>query len=376
MAPPEFPEFFLPIAHEQPSWNEVAGPGVISAPGTSDTGEQAMNMTTRRYGFSALVILSLSIVARAQAQPAPPPASTTSLEKIRMRDPCILADAALKTYCLIGSAGRSVRAYTSTDLASWQGPQIIFTTPKDIWGDIPIVSIWAPELHAYKGKYYLFLTFDTRHQLPEQWRNWLPRVTRGSQVLAADAPGGPFQPFQNRSTLPPGMMTLDGTLWVEDGVPYMVFCHEWVQIKDGTVEYVRLKDDLSETVGEPMRLFDGSDATWSQKSRQYGCHVTDAPFLYKGKTGKLYMIWASGGKTGYTEGIAISDAGKLAGPWTQQAEPLYTNDGGHGMLFTTFDGKLMMVLHAPNGRDARPHLFEMQDTGETLKIVKGGEFTW
>jgi arabinan endo-1,5-alpha-L-arabinosidase len=307
---------------------------------------------------------------RAPAQPTPPPANAIKLEKIRMRDPCILADTASKTYYLVGSAGRSVRAYTSTDLATWQGPQIVFTTPEDLWGDILIVGIWAPELHAYQGKYYLFLTFDTRHQFAEQWRNWLPRVTRGSQVLVADAPGGPFKSFQNRSTLPPDMMTLDGTLWVEDGVPCMVFCHEWVQIKDGTVEYIRLKNDLSGTVGEPTRLFDGSDAAWSQKSLQYGCHVTDAPFLYKGKTGKLYLIWASGGKTGYTEGIAISASGKLAGPWTQQTEPLYANDGGHGMLFTTFDAKLMMVLHAPNGRDARPHLFEMEDTGETLKIIK------
>ena len=203
---------------------------------------------TRRWGFSALAVLGLSIAAHAQAQPVTPPAGTIKLESIRMRDPCVLADAASKTYYMIGSAGRSVRAYTSTDLTNWQGPQIIFTAPQDIWGDIPIVSIWAPELHVYKGKYYLFLTFDTRHQLAEQWRNWLPRVTRGSQVLAADAPGGPFRPFQNRSTLPPDMMTLDGTLWVEDGVPYMVFCHEWVQIKDGTVEYIRLKDDLSATV--------------------------------------------------------------------------------------------------------------------------------
>jgi len=98
--------------------------------------------------------------------------------------------------------------------------------------------------------------------------------------------------------------------------------------------------------------------------------VTDAPFLHKGKTGKLYLIWASFSKTGYTEGIAISVSGKLTGPWIQQAEPLYSNDGGHGMLFTTFDGRLMMVLHAPNGREARPHLFEMEDTGATLKIVK------
>jgi len=328
-------------------------------------------MAMSRCGLHALMALSLSIVA--QAQPATEPMSTVMLADIRMRDPCILADPNSKTYYMIGSGRRSVRACTSTDLVNWQGPQTIFNPPADIWGDIPVIGIWAPELHAYKGKYYLFLTFDTRHQFPEQWRNWLPRVTRGSQVLVGDAPTGPFKPFQNHSTLPPDMMTLDGTLWVEDGVPYMVFCHEWVQIKDGTVEYVRLTDDLSQTVGEPTRLFDGSDAPWSKKSAQYGCHVTDGAFLYKSKSGKLFMIWASGGHTGYTEGIAISASGKLAGPWTQQPEPLYSNDGGHGMLFTTFDAKLMMVLHSPNGPAARPRISEMEDTGDTLKVVK--EFT-
>ncbi len=329
-----------------------------------------MDTGMKRCGLQVLVLLSLSVVAQAQ-----PMASTgpIKLADIRMRDPCILADPKSKTYYMIGSARRSVRAYTSTDLATWQGPQTIFDPPTDIWGDIPVVGIWAPEMHAYKGKYYLFLTFDTRHQFSEQWRNWLPRVTRGSQVLAGDSPTGPFKPFANRSTLPPDMMTLDGTLWVEDGVPYMVFCHEWVQITNGSTEYIRLKDDLSETIGESTVLFYASEAPWNLMGKARGNYVTDAPYLHKGKTGKLYMIWAGYGKGGYTEGIAISASGKLAGPWTQQAEPLYSNDGGHGMLFTTFDGKLMMVLHAPNGPAARPRIFEMQDTGDTLKLIK--EFT-
>jgi len=312
----------------------------------------------------------LSTAAWAQSQT---PSSVVSLESIRLRDPCILADTASKTYYLIGSGGRSVWAYTSTDLATWQGPRTIFTPSQDIWGDIPVVGIWAPEMHKYQGKYYLFLTFNTQNQLPEQWRNWLPRVTRGSQVLVGDSPTGPFEPFQNRSTLPPDMMTLDGTLWVEDGVPYMVFCHEWVQITNGSIEYVRLKDDLSETVGEPVVLFHAGEAPWSITDKARGSNVTDGPYLYMGRTGKLYMIWASFGRGGYNEGIAISASGKLAGPWTQQAESLYSDDGGHGMLFTTFDGKLMMVLHSPNGRGARPRIFELEDTGETLKIVS--EFT-
>jgi hypothetical protein len=92
-----------------------------------------------------------------------------------------------------------------------------------------------------------------------------------------------------------------------------------------------------------------------------------------GKTGKLYMTWTSGGYEGYTCGIAISESGKLAGPWKQQAEPLYRNDGGHGMIFKTFDGKIMLILHSPNNANSRPRIFEMEDTGHTLKVIK--EFT-
>lgn len=300
-----------------------------------------------------------------------------SLENIRMRDVCILADQTTKTYYAI-SSGRApvregfrnstVRAYTSKDLINWEGPHTIFQTPVNLWGDVNIIGIWAPEMHFYKGKYYLFATFDTDSKFPEQWRDWLPRVKRGTQVLVGDSPLGPFKPFQNHSTLPADMMTLDGTLWTEDNVPYMVFAHEWVQIKDGTIERIRLKDDLSETVGEPVRLFDGSDAPWARKSPQYGCYVTDGPYLYLSKSGKLFMIWSSFSHTGYTTGVAVSDSGKLAGPWKQQAAPLFSADGGHGMIFKRFDGQLMLVLHSPNKMTERAKLFELEDTGETLRI--------
>jgi hypothetical protein len=72
---------------------------------------------------------------------------------------------------------------------------------------------------------------------------------------------------------------------------------------------------------------------------------------------------------GYTVGIAASTSGKLAGPWEQQAEPIFSADGGHPMLFKRFDGQLMMVFHQPNeGGRERAKLVEMEDTGETLRI--------
>ena len=146
-----------------------------------------------------------------------------------------------------------------------------------------------------------------------------------------------------------------------------------MQICNGTIEYIRLKDDLSATIGEPIKMFHATAAPWPKSGEKLGNTVTDGPYLYTGKTGKLYMVWSSYTQTGYTEGIAISESGRLTGPWRHQAEPLYDKDGGHGMLFTTFDGTLMNVLHSPNNRDAQPRIFEMQDTGETLRLVR--EFT-
>jgi arabinan endo-1,5-alpha-L-arabinosidase len=335
--------------------------------------------------FSALLFAMLASAVAAQpsvtassstqASPArgvlPPFSSNVKLADVRMRDACVLVDEASQQYVIIASArGAGVRAYTSKDLKTWEGPRLIFQAGPKFWGDIEVTGVWAPEMHVYQGKYYLFLTFDTKHAFPEQWRDWLPRVFRGSQVLVCDSPFGPFKPFAPRSTLPPDMMTLDGTLYVEDGVPYMVFCHEWVQIKDGTVEYVKLKDDLSATDGEPKRLFHGSDAPWTKKSVEHGCYVTDGPTFHRSKSGKLFMLWSSFHDGTYCVGLAISDSGKLAGPWRQQAEPIFTEDGGHPFLFKRFDGQLMMTLHSPNKDTERALLFEMEDTGETLRIVR------
>jgi beta-xylosidase len=338
-------------------------------------------MKSPSFSCTVVVALLIGVGARAQTSPdsplpprpaweLPPVSPNVKLADVRMRDACVLPDPTTQTYTIIASAGRGVRAYTSKDLVTWEGPHLIFRTPDNLWPGVEMRGIWAPELHRYKGKYYLFLTFDTGTKLAEQWRNWLPRVKRGSQVLVSEAPLGPFSPFQNHATLPEDMMTLDGTLWVEDGIPYMVFCHEWVQIVNGTVEMIQLKDDLSATAGEPTRLFFGNDAPWAKRSDEYGCWVTDGPYLYSSKSGRLFMIWSSGGQRGYTTGVAISDSGKLKGPWRQQAEPLFAQDGGHGMIFKRFDGQLMLVLHQPNKATERARLFELEDTGETLRIIR------
>jgi arabinan endo-1,5-alpha-L-arabinosidase len=330
-----------------------------------------------KFLFLTLLVLLAGLADGARAQtnfsmPAEKPGAV-KLADVRLRDCCVWADTNAQTYYLVSSTGRrgpngraAVVEYTSKDLETWVGPSVIFEVPEDFWAHR---GIWAPELHAYNGKFYLFLTFNTDELLPEQWRNWEPRVKRGSQILVSDSPAGPFKPFANHSTLPTDMMTLDGTFWVEDGVPYMVFSHEWVQITDGRMEFIQLKDDLSDTVGDPKWMFQASDAPWSEKSKTSGCHVTDGPYMYRSKTGKLLMVWSSFGKGGYEVGVARSESGKLAGPWVQEAEPLYAKDGGHPMLFRRFDGQLMMILHTPNhAPNERARLFEIEDLGDGLRV--------
>ena len=302
-----------------------------------------------------------------------PKFGTVSRANLRARDACVWPDPATQTYTMYFSSRgpnrrAAVVAYTSKDLENWTGPHYVFERPADWWADR---GIWAPEMQVYRGKYYLFLTFDSSHKFPEQWRDWLPRVKRASQVLVADQPLGPFRPFANKPTLPEDMMTLDGTLWVEDGVPYMVFCHEWVQIKDGTVEMIQLTEDLSATVGEPKRLFDASDAPWGEKNPDHGGRVTDGPWLHRTKSGKLLMLWSSFTKTGYAVGIATSKSGKLIGPWEQSPTALFDADGGHPMLFRRFDGQLMMAIHSPNKPMREREVFlEVEEVGDTLVLKK------
>lgn len=302
-----------------------------------------------------------------------------------LHDPFILAHKPTKTYYLYNGAGArqlggqrsGVVAYKSKDLLRWDGPYKVFEMPDGLWAD-PAQGVWAPEVHFYKGKYYLMGTLhNNKSPLPYEDEEKLPMYNgrkakphlRGTQIFVADSPDGPFVPLGNSPGPPESLMTLDGTLWVEDGVPYMVYAHEWIQILDGTMEAVALTKDLKARAGEPFLLFKASEASWVVEAGKKGTnYVTDGPCLYRTKKGKLVMLWSSYRDGLYVETIAHSASGKLKGPW-KQGEILVGNDSGHGMLFKSFEGKLMMVLHQPF-RQARGKLFEMEDTGEGVRVKR------
>ena len=203
-----------------------------------------------------------------------------------------------------------------TDPASWMGPEPM---------------IWAAELHPYKDKYYYFATFTNPEVKIGIFRgNEIER--RACHVLVSDKAEGPYRPMEDKTYLPAEKPTLDGTLWVDtDGKPYMVYCYEWLQTWDGTIEKIELKPDLSGSMGEGQLLFRASDSPWSREvidGDTVASKVTDGPYLFRTQTGRLGMIWTSWIYDVYTQGVAYSESGTLDGPWVQEEQPITPSNFG------------------------------------------------
>lgn len=263
------------------------------------------------------------------------------LNEINIRDPFVLVHGG--AYYLYGTRGATCwgpadgfDVYVSRDLADWHGPIECFHNDGTFWAD---KNYWAPEVYAQPDGFYMFASFKSADR------------RRGTAILRADAPEGPFRPWSQGCVTPPDWECLDGTLHVaRNGTPYMIFCHEWVQAGDGEICAMPLTADLRAASGDARVLFRASDAAWSKVIRHSsgveGC-VTDGPFLWRTADGQLLCLWAGISEEGYTQGLAISDNGEIDGHF-RQLPPLFRDDGGHGMLFRALDGQLYLTLHSPN----------------------------
>lgn len=305
------------------------------------------------------------------------------LSDIPAHDPYVVADQESGYYYLYTSGYPRIHGldrcgvitYKSKDLKEWEGPYVVFTVPDGVWAN-PQHGTWAPEVHYHKGRCYLFVTLHNNdRKLEDSPLIPKPNHWRGTAVAVSSSLEGPFELLKTDGpAAPSSLMTLDGTLYVDESKqPWMVYCHEWIQVRDGTVEAVPLKEDLSEASGAPIHLFRASEAPWDTGEPHPGVegkiHVTDGCQLYRTKGGHLVMLWSSYDKGQYVQTIARSVSGKLEGPW-EQLEPLVGEDSGHGMLFRTFEGAWMLILHQPfSVPESRCKLYEMEETEDSFRVV-------
>ena len=347
-------------------------------------------------------------IATAAADPGnavtlPPTTYPLRMTDFTIRDPYVVVDAVSQEYLLYaandparsGVSGVGTMVYRSTDLKHWSSPVLVFQPGSDVWGRN---GGWAPEVHRWKGRWYLFTTLhDPDKPLPLPKPNasgipvQIPQFARGTVIAVSDSLLGPFTVIDpQKPVAPASFMTLDGTLFADrKGRPWMVYAHEWVQKIDGTMEAIPLKKDLSGADGAPIHLFKGSDATWisqempSPSANQILPYVTDGPQLIHLPGGALAMLWSTYEKTinnvngtvtgHYVVTSAVSPTGNLHGPWNQRA-PLLRHDTGHGMVFHTLPTKghpsqPLLVAHRGT-RTTHAKLYEIELRRDGLRLGK------
>lgn len=277
------------------------------------------------------------------------------LDEINIRDPFVLLwqDA----YYLYGTRGATCwgpatgfDVYISQDLENWSEPITCFENDGSFWADR---NYWAPEVHLWQGRFYMFASFKNETRC------------RGTAILRADTPQGPFVPWSDGPVTPSDWECLDGTFYADEtGRPYIVFCHEWVQVGDGEVWALPLTQDLTAADGRPTLLFRASEASWAKAVHHSSgkvSYVTDGPYLWRDRSERLLCLWSSFSETGYTQGLAVSDQGDISSHFSQ-LEPLFRENGGHGMLFRTKAGETLLTLHSPNQHLLeRPRFYPMPD---------------
>jgi hypothetical protein len=229
-------------------------------------------------------------------------------------------------------------------------------------------------VHKLDGVFYMFASFGGR------------AGGRGTQILRAAKPEGPFVVVGEQANTPPEQHSIDGTPWIDaDGTHWIVYAHGWNQIKNGAMLGLRMSKDWSRRIGDPVTLFHGSQAPWAHPYPKADTYVNEGAFLHRMENGTLVMIWSSfvsaKGKKGYAIGQAVSESGTVAGPWRHVKKPLFggnAEDGGHAMILRDFSGNLLLVFHQPNIapydlKPERAQIFRIKEAGN--KLVMDGRWT-
>lgn len=330
----------------------------------------------------------LELNKKIHTEPGIRPMGRYKLADIHMRDPFLFTDTKRQCYFLFGTTMEICdgaanvdpyfEVYYSEDLLNFEGPFASFVPPKGFFG---VRNYWAPEVFEYKEKYYMFATF----------KGGIGK-DRGTAILCANYPEGPYKPHSDGHVTLKGNECLDGTLFIDkSGNPWIVFCHEWTQMYYGTIKALPLSSDLRQTIHQaPVVIVDTQkDAIpWMRQMKDprvgKSGYLTDAPFLYYRQDGGIDLLWSSysiknykgSGKGGYVVAICQSPSGSLEGPWFHLESLLLDENTGHSSLFQDLSGNWNLISH---GNDTLhgfeyPIILPIETEGE-LKIKKKKERT-
>ena len=281
-------------------------------------------------------------------------------EEMEYRDPFIYVDKEKQAYyCPVVVAG-GIKMFKSRDLNMWRDLGNVYNTS----GLYSNYTYWAADMYRWKDNVYCIATAVSSNGSADDFTS-----AKSNTVFKGDyGPEGAIWPLNREhvNVIPEtDTQNIDGSLYVdESGTPWIVYCREAAteiteKGYDAGVYAYKMNDDLTSTVGEPVRLFNGSDS-------KYACavdvrdgkavYIADAPMLWRDpSSGKLICIWSHYAKQPGNDDQKWYSIGQ--GPW-EHTGIVNNYDGGHGCIFEDLDGNLKLAYHLNPAlsRNGKPHL--------------------
>ena len=263
------------------------------------------------------------------------------VEDLRIRDPFVFVEDG--EYYMLGTtgndcwnAGSDLTLYKSQDLKVFE--KVTCLVDENTLSSY--TNIWAPEIHKYNGKYYLIVSVFNEDK------------GRGSIILSSKELQGKYELLTGEYITPKGWWCLDATLLVCDGKPYLYFSNEWIHTiskdGDGSLFVAELSEDLTEIVGNPLKIISGKNCGFSKqltyaKTGVKG-FVAEGPFAML-KNGRIELFWSTYTNDGYC--VVKSIAKTVFGEYLVE-KIIFKKDGGHAMVFVGTDNQEYITFHKPN----------------------------
>lgn len=244
-------------------------------------------------------------------------------------------------YCYATSHGEGFLVWESDDLVHWSEPTMCFHAIES-WGKS---NFWAPEVVYHKGKFVMHYTAKSRE---------LNSLRLGAAV--ADNPKGPFRDVHGKPLFDFGYATIDGSVLrcAEGNFFYYSrdCCENFVGgIKTSQIWCLRLSDDLTEVIGEPMLMTTPTELYEKKSMTMKEPHLwNEGPCVIQ-YGGKYIMNYSTNYYASNDYAICMATADSPLGPWKKSAgnPVLCCREGlfgaGHNAFLVGKDGLLYTSFH-------------------------------
>ncbi|MBW3637108.1 MAG: glycoside hydrolase family 43 protein [Armatimonadetes bacterium] len=270
------------------------------------------------------------------------------IPSLAMGDPFVLQTE--NGYFLYGSTDteRGFECWSSNDLVNWKYEGWILENNENSWGES---AFFAPEVKAYRGKYYL--SYSAQPRGCSQHRMLMA-------LACSDSPTGPFETLY-APWFDFGYSAIDSHIFEDDGALYLYYSRNGIQdgYAFGVIYGVRLDSDSLRVSGEPVKLLEASQewerVNWSKNRCNEGAFVFRAG-------DKLYMTYSANDTSFPTYGVGYATATSPLGTWTKAGEnPILKSDiemgvsgPGHNSLVLSPDGSEMFIVYHAHRDPSRP----------------------